>query len=467
MTDFPRTTIAKYCQRGACVLLLAALGGSIGTVVIGKEYTQVQNDSSKHHRIHIVDGDQVTIKTDNFDISVKGTIEFSDDEQRIRSMTPGSSLKLSKHQANRHIVIDIQAQASGQPKARYWINGQQQADNPGTVAKLLAELLPPILKESAINAKNRINTRLTNHGFKDVVEYASTTNNQYASANYLTALLELHRATLAQWQLVEQQLDRFTSDHALTEVLSQLYLQGHRLGIAPSNLFSLFSRLASSHEKAELFAEVNEKIRFTLTDVMTLLGTIESAHYQAEMVESFIKNTPPLSATEVEDLLRQIDNDHYKVETFLAIDGHVDIALLQLRHMLMTLGSDHYRAEVINHAVESEKYGLEQIFQALEFVESDHYKSELLQEMLENSSRDNSRPRDNSRDEQLLLAILAHASTLDSPYNVSHVLTAVMENGLLSPRLVEAIKGRIADLDNDHLQHQLSQQLALHRKVDS
>ena len=420
-------------KRNALAPMAAILTVILSTAAVT---TVAGTDEPRQHdrRIHITDDDRIIIITHDFRLTLVGEITFSPDDSQILSMTPGSRLEL-KHKGK-----------GEQLRVERGSDGQPLVDNP----TLLAELLPELLRETAINAAPRIKHRLAADGFEGVMSYIDSTQNEHAAAHYLEELVKQHQVNEAQWRQALAKLSRFDKDDARADVLVALYLQGRRLQLPTSTLDSLIDDIKSVHYRAELITEVLEHHQITSEEFARLYRHIPSAHYQAELVQHYVQRTPALSAVEIHDLIRGIKGNHYKGETYLALLPRLTEQSDTLKEIVLALDSDHYRAEIVHHWLQNHGNSDAAIINAIRYIDSDHYRSQLLQELL---ARQTGQPERTEK-------ILSQLPALVSDHWQGEIIEQLIRQEPFPARLSQAIARSIDDVDNDRTREALRDALS-------
>ena len=422
-------------KRNALAPLAAILTVVLSTAAVT---TVAGTDESRQHsrRIHITDDDRIIIMTHDFRLTLVGQITFSPDDRQILSMTPGSRLEL-KHEGK-----------GEQLRVERGSDGQPLVDNPD----LLAQLLPDILREAAINAGPRIKNRLATEGFDGVMAYIDATQNEHAAAHYLEELIKQHQVNEAQWRKAQAKLSRFDNDDARADVLVALYLQGHRLQLPADTLDGLVADIKSVHYRAELITELLDHQRISAEEFARLYRHISSAHYQAELVQEYVRQTPALSPVEIHDLIRAIKGNHYKGESYLALLPRLGNEPETLKEIVLALDSDHYRAEIVQHWLQNHSNSDAVIIAAIRYIDSDHYRSQLLQELLVRQAHQPERVE----------ATLSQLPALVSDHWQGEIIGDLIRHEPFPAHLGTVIAHSIDDVDNDRTREAL--RMALSRR---
>jgi hypothetical protein len=160
--------------------------------------------------------DGVTLK-----INARGTVEFTDDDADVQSLSPNGSLTISRSTGGFWSNDDQRFEArevGGTIERKYFVNGKQLPDDEGRA--WLRTFLPGLLREMAINADRRVARMLAKSGPASVLDLVAGTKGEYAKGVYLRELYKQATLDPAMLSRSLQQAGREVhSDYDLAQVL--------------------------------------------------------------------------------------------------------------------------------------------------------------------------------------------------------------------------------------------------------
>jgi beta-lactamase regulating signal transducer with metallopeptidase domain len=116
-------------------------------------------------------------------VRTKGTIEFTDDDSDVKSVSPGGSLSVEERRGWTTHKYEVTP-----AERRYSVNGRQRPlDEEGKA--WLAEVLPQIIRDSAIGADARVQRILKQHGPTGVLDEIAKISSDHAKRIYFENLL--------------------------------------------------------------------------------------------------------------------------------------------------------------------------------------------------------------------------------------------------------------------------------------
>ena len=153
-------------------------------------------------------------------INAHGSIEFTDDDADVKSISRGGYLTISK--STGRFFGDTQSfearETGGTIERKYSVNGKTLAGDEGRA--WLRTFLPELLREMAINADRRVARTLAKGGPASVLELVSSVKGEYAKGVYMRELYAqaaLDAPTLS--RSLQQAGAEISSDYDLAQVL--------------------------------------------------------------------------------------------------------------------------------------------------------------------------------------------------------------------------------------------------------
>ena len=159
--------------------------------------------------------DGITLKID-----AHGSIEFTDDDADVKSMSRGGSLTISK--STGRFFGDTQTfearESGGTIERKYFANGKALGADEGRA--WLRTFLPELLREMAIDADRRVARTLAKGGPGSVLDLVASVKGEYAKGIYLRELYSQTALDPAMLSRSLQQAGReIGSDYDLAQVL--------------------------------------------------------------------------------------------------------------------------------------------------------------------------------------------------------------------------------------------------------
>lgn len=472
---FLNASLVKRLPRGTkASLLLAALSIPIlACAVPSAPDAPAAVSHPGHHRFsHWTEqgsGERhITIVNDNLLLSIKGKVVFAADDQRIESMAPLSRLQMTLDEnGDQQQELDIRADVDGQLNVQYWLNGKKVKLTDSGDA-VIAEVLPQLLKETGINAKQRIKRILASDGFDGVMVYIDDVKSPSASSSYLAVLLELQRPSKAQWAAVAAHIEDFDEQHNKVRVLVPLLVLGESLKIDEQTLMAPVQQLDGEHYIHEVFSAylaVTDKLSYQ--KLASLLSQFNSDHYRSDLLKQLIedKSEAQLSVTVIDDLLRGFNSDHYRSEVYQLLLRRKDLQSDALQNMVMAFESDHYRVEIMSrwlNAKQATQVINSDYFTVLGFIGSEHFKATLFERIL----------IDFGTNEVMVIKLLNELASFGSDHFASQIINRVFELDLtkiISDKkglaLKAALKDSISRLNSHGIQKTLNKRLTILEKI--
>jgi beta-lactamase regulating signal transducer with metallopeptidase domain len=153
------------------------------------------------------------------EVRYDGTVEFSDDDSDVKSLSPGGTLRIREGGLSSSRTVEFEADASGAIRRRYWEGTSEKPFEPAGRA-WLSQALPRIIRQSGLGAPARVARILKATGPSGVLAEISLIEGSWSKRVYFTELLKspgLDTATVR--QSLEQAGRQIDSDFELASLL--------------------------------------------------------------------------------------------------------------------------------------------------------------------------------------------------------------------------------------------------------
>lgn len=221
---------------------------------------------SDNHLVWSHNGEKLEVRWD-------GEFELNDTDTDIKSMTPGSRLRISDGGWFSRHSIEFTANASGVITRKYWVgSGERPFDPEGK--DWLARMMPRFVRESGLGAKGRVARIYGTKGAPGVLAEISTINNNWVKRVYYTELLALDIPADARRQAIEQAGRDVTSDY---ELASLLISQASRLPTDPAVRKAYFDAARSIKSDYELRRVLSTGLKGSTLDNALLASVLDTS----------------------------------------------------------------------------------------------------------------------------------------------------------------------------------------------
>ena len=361
---------------------------------------------------------------EKLEIKWSGDFELSDDDTDIRSMTPGSELRISDGGWLRGRSVEFTSDASGKITRRYWVGSSEQPFDPEGKA-WLTKALPRFVRESGLGAKGRVARIHKARGVPGVLAEITAISSNWVKKIYFTELLNLDISPDARRQALEQAGREISSDYELATLLIS---QGDRFladAATRKAYFDAARSIDSDYEMRRVFSAAVKR------------GPLENQHLVAML-----------------DASRSIESNYELASLLVEVVAQQSIepARTQFFAALTTIGSSYDRGRVLQALTERTDNSGETMAAMLASVNQSGSDYETAQFLLKFVKR----PLDASLREAFFRAV----NSLGSTYERGRVLQAVVAQPTLSQDVVLAIIKSVRAMSGDYESSQVLQQLA-------
>lgn len=397
------------------VALLASFSFSFG------QKTIITSDENKE-QIVITNGSKTwkhTSRTglNSFNIEYKGTIEVTDDDKDVKSISPGGYLEISKTTfgSKREVLIES---ASGNSLRREYYEGRKKVDWNPDGKNWLAEILPEIVRSTGIAAESRVNRFFKQGGVEAVLNEMSRLDGDYVVAIYGKHLIG--KDNLSNKEL-KQALDGISRELDSDYYLAQILKDNAK-------------KLLKNESTAETFFEAAKKI--------------DSDYYATVVLKEALETYTPSAAslTKIMEASKEIGSDYYQASLLsevLNLDNLNGELLSEIIKTARDIDSDYYQTQILSKALEKEGLSAtsyNSLLEAVSNVSSDYYMASVFSKLA-----------DNRLEESTIMKMVTLVNDqMSSDYYAAAVLSKLMEQQELSSKAVDALAMGISNLNSGH-----------------
>ncbi|PYT06463.1 MAG: hypothetical protein DMF60_09330, partial [Acidobacteria bacterium] len=184
----------------------------------------------------------------------KGQIEFADDDSDVKSVSPGGSLTIEERKGWTTRKYEVTT-----TERRYWVNGAPKSlDNEARA--WIAEVLPQIIRESAVGADARVKRILKQHGPNGVLDEIGKIASDHAKRIYFAELFSNGPLSADALQRASRQIGRdMASDGEKGRLLIDIAPAFLKESSARGEFFHAVNTMASDGEHRRVLFAVLEK----------------------------------------------------------------------------------------------------------------------------------------------------------------------------------------------------------------
>lgn len=346
----------------------------------------------------------------SFNIEYQGTIEVTDDDKDIKSISPGGYIEISKTTFGSKRSLLLEGTSSGVRKQYY--EGRSEVAFEPEGRKWLAEILPEVVRSTGIAAESRINRYYKQGGTDAVLGEISRLEGDYVRAIYGKILLKKDRMSADELSKSLRSLSELIdSDYYLAELLkdnSPRLLKDKKTADA---YFSAVSGIGSDYYAAVVLKEALQSHQTSRESIITIVAASKN-----------------------------IGSDYYKaavLESVLDQESHDDAIFSQLVTSMSNMESDYYQSQILTKAMRKKELSAEaknKLLEAVSAVSSDYYMSSVFSDMLEGQVN-----------EQIQVKVISLVDgRMSSDYYAADVLAKIARQPMsdqVAAQLAQAVKG--------------------------
>ncbi len=464
----------------------ARQGSSVSTT------TSISNGSRSSTKISVRDGRYTfssRMGSQQLELEYDGTVEFTDDDKGIKSISKGGYLKIRKTSFGERRELLAEPNSDGSINYEYY-EGRRKVEFNDAAKKWLADVLLEVIRTTGIGAEGRVDRFYKRGGVDAVLKETDAIRSDHISHIYLKVLLGTQKLSADELTKVAAYVPRnLDSDHYISEVFKDygdLFLKNpksteaflsaigemdsdHYVSIILnrslredlsdemiSKVLDAAERMDSDHYKSGVIKEVLDRRDISdavINRIVRAAADIDSDHY-ATLVLRDALDRPNLSDKAFENLMdavANIDSDHYVTETLRSLlkrNNPSDKVVEAIVKRVSDMDSDHYRTIIINDLMRdrsmSSKY-FDQILVTVGEVDSDHYASQILENIL----------KDEVLSEDSYAKVLARVARIDSDHYKTQILKNVLRSDKLSKTHLLSILKAVSTIDSDYYKSEI------------
>lgn len=363
------------------------------------EETQAQKSSTSVNVNSNNGKTTITVKngrSNSFSLEFEGDITLSDDDQDIVAISRGGFMEIKKSAFGSRRRIFIEPDNSGQLIKKYYVGSSEENFNSGG-KKWLAEILPEVLRSSALGAEQRVNRFYGKGGTYAVLKEVEQIDSDYVKSAYIKLLLDKNPKSDDLVSVLNVVGEDIHSDHHRAEILKRNAKAFLNTEAATNAYIKTAGKINSDHHKANVLKKSIQDGGITDTQMNALFGiakSINSDHHKADVLLTILKDRT-LNSTNINLLIatsRNINSDHHKANVLkaaLAAQGLSKSSHNALLESMGNINSDHHSASIFNDLLnqEMDSGALAQLLQLADRnMSSDHHKGTVLRKVVKNQS---------------------------------------------------------------------------------
>jgi hypothetical protein len=247
-------------------------------------------------RVRYDDGDHT------LEIKAREPLEFTDDDADVRSIAGGGYLTIEERRGSMWRRFEVSPEAGGGLRRSFFQQGQPHAFDSDARA-WLAEVLPDVIRNTAIGARARVQRIMRQHGAGGVLDEISLIKSDGAKRIYFRELLRsgnldaslLHRAA----RQITHEISSDGEKAALLKESADLYLNNER--IAP-DFFEAVGSISSDGEHRLVLSAILKRNLSTanviraLNSARAISSDGEKASLLVQYVEVLLQNPSSIPA---------------------------------------------------------------------------------------------------------------------------------------------------------------------------
>ncbi|MEN9866994.1 MAG: hypothetical protein RL748_2584 [Pseudomonadota bacterium] len=275
-------------------------------------------------QIHFENHTKSSFKIGNshYRIQIKGQLNFTDLDDDVASLDGYAMFE--ENRDKKKYRIEFSNDANGKVERHYFVDGREQAlDSEGK--KWLAAMIPVALRETAIDAKGRVNRLIAKGGADAVLAEVELTHNDYSQRLYLIALCKNATLNPAQQQRLLVASSRIDSDFEVRQVLQSVIKHQSLNPLAQAQLLNRVAKIDSDFEQRQVLIAITPTLHDD-ADVLAAwqkaLAKVDSDFEVRQVLGAFAKRDKlsgaPLEAALQASMKINSDFEHRQVLVALA-----------------------------------------------------------------------------------------------------------------------------------------------------
>lgn len=383
----------------------------------------------------------------SFNIEIRGTVEVTDDDKDINSMSHDGYFEVTKTSFGTRRSIKITREGSVLIKRYYEGRNEVNFDPEGR--KWLAEILPEVVRTTTIAAESRVNRFYTKGGTQAVLNEIDLLKGDYMKSHYANLLMKKPVQEKDYAMVINKVTRDMDSDHYISQFLDNNLSKFMQNKESVSAVFTATNKMGSDHYKTEVIKAALQNQAASIENVKIILvsaSKMESDHYKTEVLTSLMRQsnlTDPIM-TEIINTSKTIDSDHYKTEVLTkAFDRKLSATSYQQAvDAVKEIESDHYITQVVKEMLNNPIDGevMSNLLSITSSIESDHYRTEVLTTLLKKQDLK----------EAQFKKLIEYCDSMESDHYKSQTLQTALETPNMTDGKMIAIINAAAEINSDH-----------------
>jgi hypothetical protein len=324
----------------------------------------------------------------SLEIRAKGGLEFTDDDSDVKSMARDGYLMIEERRGSMSRRLEVSPGADAEPQRMFFVRGQAHAfDQEGR--SWLAEVLPDVIRNTAIGAPARVRRIYKQRGADGVLNEISLIKSDGAKRIYFRELLGIGNLGVATLRKTARQVAREISSDGEKAVLlietADLYL-GDK-AIAP-DYFEAVGSISSDGEHRRVLSAILKKSPDT-ENILRALKSARAISSDGEKANLLIQHSVvflehPTSLPSLFDVINSIssDGEHARVlSSLLKRNALGKENLMRVLRSTERISSDGEKANVLISAARiyaSDASALSAIADVTKTISSDSERQRVL-----------------------------------------------------------------------------------------
>ena len=334
-------------------------------------------------------------QTDEFELELRGKVSFNRDETGVATIGKGGSFKIHDQRINgQDHKLTVRPGRNGELTYTYHFNGRKREFDAEAQA-WLANALPEILLESAINAEARVSRVLAEKGVKGVLDLSDRVESDFAKATYLKILVSKEQLSLKEIKRVVKASSMISSDFHRAQILSAVVTGREPNAELAEIMVDGMKGMGSDFEKRRVLNQVVPitKDGKAMAKLLKVVQTIGSDFEKRQILQQVASSWPSgdLAKLGFFDALGEVHSDfefrqivvNMTIDSSLSRDQISQLASLSAQRV----GSDFELAGILEHLAEYLPLDAE-FEKTIRSIHSDHEKGRLLQKLIERGDLD-------------------------------------------------------------------------------
>ncbi|MBL7870337.1 MAG: hypothetical protein JNM78_01905 [Cyclobacteriaceae bacterium] len=383
----------------------------------------------------------------SFNIEIRGTVEVTDDDKDIKSMSSDGYLEITKTSFGSRRTIKISTE--GKLIKREYFEGRSAVNYEPEGRKWLAEILPEVVRTTTIAAESRVNRFYAKGGTQGVLNEIDQMKSDYIKSHYANLLMKKPVQEKDYALIISKISDNIDSDHYLSQFLQNNLSKFLQNKEATQSLFTATNRLGSDHYKTQVIKEALSDQSASIENVKIILASssrMGSDHYKTEVLTSLMRQsnlTDPIMI-EIINSSKSVNSDHYRTEILTkALDRKLSPESYQKAiEAVKDISSDHYITQVIKELLRNpiDEQSLTNLLLVTASIESDHYRTEVLTSLLKKQELK----------EAQFKKLVEYCDSMGSDHYKSQTLRTALSTPQMTDGKMIAIIKAASELHSDH-----------------